>query len=314
MKKKTCVIVGGAGFIGSAIARELSKQGAFIKIVDDLSSGDMKKIPEGVAFYKLDISLPQAVTALEAIFTGADYVFHLAAKLSVPESIQDPVLYHKTNIDGMQNVVEAAKAAGVHKVIFSSSSAVYGDIEKSPTTEADKVQPKSPYALHKAYGEQLLKLYSELYNLKSVSLRYFNVYGPGHRDKGAYAPVVALFVKQFYDNVPLTVCGDGKQTRDFIHIHDVVRANIAAAMADTDGAEVFNIGSGQDTSVLRLAEMFGAEVTHVEARLEPKFSKADITKAAELLNWSPTISIEEGVGDFLRYPKLRFDIDTKLYV
>jgi len=304
MKNKLCVIIGGAGFIGHHLVQKLRIDGAKVIIVDDLSSGHMKRVPDAVAFYKLDISLPQSVTALHAIFQDADYVFHLAAKLSVPESIADPLSYHKTNIDGTQNVLEAARLAKVKKVVFSSSSAIYGDADKYPTQEEDPANPKSPYALHKYYGEQLCQLYWKMYQTPSVCLRYFNVYGIGNRHSGAYAPVIALFIKQYYDQLPLTICGDGKQTRDFIHVSDVVSANIKAALSeDVNEGEVFNIGSGVDTSVLRLAEMFACEVTHLPARLEPKFSKADNSKAREKLGWAPKVTVEEGVGEFLKYPK-----------
>lgn len=302
MKGKTCAVVGGAGFIGHHIVNQLIKEGANVRIIDDLSSGNMKRVPEGSMFFKIDIGLPQSATSLEAAFNGVDYVFHLAAKISVPESIADPVGYSRTNVQGMQHVMEAARKAGVKRVVFSSSSAVYGDTDVVPTTEKEAPNPKSPYALHKLYGEHLCKLYSKIYDLETVCLRYFNVYGIGNRHKGAYAPVIALFVQQYYDEELLTVCGDGKQTRDFIHVDDVVRANIAAALSRKCGnAETLNVGTGIETSVLRLVELFGKEATFLPARLEPKFSRADISLTQSLLDWSPTKTVEEGVHFFMTH-------------
>lgn len=293
MPKKISVVTGGAGFIGSHLADALLEEGYEVRVVDNLSGGKREKVPIEAEFFELDVN---DTAALTKIMSGAEFVFHLAALPRVQYSIEHPLETNRANVDGTVSVLTAARDAGVKRVIYSASSSAYGDQEVMPLTEDMPASPKSPYGLQKYIGELYCRVFSEIYGLQTVSLRYFNVYGPGASAEGAYALVIAKFLKQRAEGSPMTITGDGTQTRDFTHVRDVVHANILAAHSQKVGkGEVINIGAGQNASVSRVAELIGGPVAHIAARLEPHDTLADHTRAKELLGWEPTVSLEEGI-------------------
>jgi UDP-glucose 4-epimerase len=260
-----------------------------------LAAGTLpERFHEGAVYHKIDVLNP----ALKTICMGALYIFHTSALPRVQFSIQNPYDTHEANITGTLCVLLAAKEAGVEKVIYSASSSAYGDQDTMPLVETMSARPKSPYGLQKYVGELYCQTFSEVYGVPTVSLRYFNVYGPGASADGAYALVISKFLKQRLEDIPLTITGDGMQTRDFTHVRDVVRANILAAQSTQVGkGETINIGAGNNVSVRRIAELIGGPVEHVPARLEPHDTLADNARAKELLGWEPTISIEEGIAE-----------------
>ncbi|MEK7114242.1 MAG: NAD-dependent epimerase/dehydratase family protein, partial [Patescibacteria group bacterium] len=223
--KKIAVVTGGAGFIGSHLAAALLAEGYTVKVVDNLSSGKREKVPKGSLFFEQDVN---DTAALTNVMVGTETVFHLAALPRVQFSIEHPIESNKANVDGTVSVLKAAQDAGVKRVVYSASSSAYGDQEVMPLTEDMPASPKSPYGLQKYIGELYCRLWSEVYGLPTVSLRYFNVYGPGASAEGAYALVIAKFLSQRALGEPMTITGDGTQTRDFTHVRDIVRANILA--------------------------------------------------------------------------------------
>ncbi len=295
MKGKKVVVTGGAGFIGSHIVEALIKEGADVHILDNLSGGKLEKVHKGATFHNKDI---RRIKEIEPIFERAHYVFHLAALPRVQYSIDFPIETFEANTLGTLHVLDASRRAKVMRVVYSASSSAYGDQEKMPLTEDMPAHPKSPYGLHKYEGELMSRLYSEVYGLPTVSLRYFNVYGPGIDPEGSYPLAIAKFLKQRSQGKPLTVTGDGTQTRDFTHVRDVVQANLLAALSEKVGmGEVINIGRGKNVSILKVAELIGGPVTFIPARLEPKNTLADNSRARELLGWVPTVSFEEGIAE-----------------
>ncbi|MFB6226547.1 MAG: NAD-dependent epimerase/dehydratase family protein, partial [Candidatus Paceibacteria bacterium] len=234
---------------------------------------------------------------IESYFKNVDVVFHLAAEPRVPISIENPKNTHQINVGGTVNVLEAARENGVDDLIFSSSAAVYGDQEDLPISEQAELNYKAPYGLHKIIGERYTQLYSEVYDIDTVSLRYFNVYGPRKTAEGGYPMVIPIFLRQKQQGKPLTIVGDGKQTRDYVHVEDVVLANITAWKSDIESGEVFNIGTGTQTSVNEIAAIVGGETTQIPEREgEIRFSEADIDKAREKLDWKPQVGFEEGMS------------------
>lgn len=297
MTGQTAVVTGGAGFIGSHLVRELLDQGAKVRVIDNLVRGKKENIDIRATFYPVSVLDKEA---LRIAFHNVDFVFHLAALPSVPESIAEPQNTFETNVIGTQNVLEIAREKGVFKVILSSSCAVYGDPINYPTSEDAAKNPLSPYALHKLMAEQMLKVYADVYTMDTCSLRYFNVYGPGQYDSGAYAPVIAYFLKQKKEGVALGIVGSGEQTRDFVHVKDVVAANIkAASTRDFTGGDIVNIGSGKEITVNALAAMIGGDTVKLPKRLEIERSLADISKAKRVLDWEPTVSLEDGLAELM---------------
>lgn len=293
--KKIAVVTGGAGFIGSHLASALLAEGYGVRVVDNLSGGQREKVPAGAEFFELDVNDTKVLTD---IMRGVEFVFHFAALPRVQYSIEHPLETHAANVDGTVSVLTAAKDARVKRVIYSASSSAYGDQAVMPLTEDMPANPKSPYGLHKYIGELYCRVWSDVYGLPTVSLRYFNVYGPGASAEGAYALVIAKFLKQRLEGKPMTITGDGTQTRDFTHVRDVVRANMLAAQSEHVGkGEVINIGAGRNASVLKIAELIGGPVEHIPPRLEPHDTLADASRARELLGWEPTVSLEEGIAE-----------------
>lgn len=297
MKEKV-IVTGGAGFIGSYVTKKLVKDGYDVFVIDNLLSGKVENIPKEVNFLKLDV---RNLKDIEPVFKDAKYVFHLAAIPSVQYSIENPIETNDINVNGTLNVLIAAKNAKVMRVVYSASSSVYGDVKKIPTTESEKAMPKSPYALQKYVGELYCKMFSEIYEIETVCLRYFNVYGVGQPSVGAYASVIAKFSDLKKQNKPLTIIGDGNQTRDFVNVLDVAEANILAAISERVGkGESINIGTGKKYSVNEIAKIIGGPVTNLPPRIEPKDSLADITHAKFLLNWEPKIKLENGLKELLQ--------------
>lgn len=288
------LVTGGAGFIGSHITDALINADYETHILDDLSTGKKENINPKAIFHHADI---RSYKEIEPIFSGVDYVFHLAALPRVVPSIQDPQTSHDINVNGTLNVLLAAKNNKAKRVVFSSSSSVYGNADKLPFHEDMPANPMSPYALQKYFGERMCRLFSEIYELETVVLRYVNVYGPRYPKEGPYALVIGKFLEQRKIGGPLTIVPDGKQSRDFVHAYDVARANILAAESQKAGfGEIINIAGGRNYSVLEIADLIGGPKVFIEPRLEVKHTLEDISKARELLGWKPEVSFDEGIS------------------
>ncbi|HEY9585370.1 MAG TPA: NAD-dependent epimerase/dehydratase family protein [Candidatus Paceibacterota bacterium] len=294
---KIAVVTGGAGFIGSHLVDELIRRGYAVRVVDNLIAGKKENIHPDAEFFKVDI---RNMEALRPIMDGATFVFHLAALPRVQYSIEQPVETHDVNVNGTLNVLLAARDANVKRVVYSASSSAYGDQETMPLHEEMLAQPLSPYGLHKYIGEQYARVFSVVYGLPTVSLRYFNAYGSRFDPEGAYALVIGKFLKLRKNGEPLPVTGDGEQTRDFTHVRDIVSANLLAAESKNVGkGEVVNIGAGREVSINHIAKLVGGRVTHIPARLEPRRTLADNTRAKKLFGWEPRVLLEDGIAELL---------------
>jgi len=290
------VVTGGAGFIGSHLVAELVKRGFDVHVVDNFAGGRMEsRIHPKATYHNVDI---RDYEALAPIVAGASYIFHEAALPRVQFSIEHPQETFSVNVEGFVSVLRAAHEGGVKRVVYAASSSAYGDQVKMPLSEDLPAQPKSPYGLQKYIGELSCRVWSDVYGLSTVSLRYFNVYGPNFDPNGPYALVIGKFLLQKSKGQPLTITGDGTHTRDFTHVRDIVRANMLAMESTKVGkGEVLNIGAGRNVSVNEVAAMVGGPVVHVEPRLEPAHTLADTTRARELLGWEPTIKLEDGIAE-----------------
>jgi nucleoside-diphosphate-sugar epimerase len=294
------LITGGAGFIGTNLAIQLLKDGHAVRILDNYSGGKIEsRFQDGVEYVEGDIrNMQNLVSAMQ----GIDGVFHMAALPRVVYSVEHPEETHDVNVNGTLNVLLAARDHGVKRVIFSSSSSASGDQprEAYPLKEDGfEKKPLAPYALHKLIGEHYFRLFAELYGLQTVSLVYFNVYGPHCDPNGAYALVIGKFLQQRKNGEPMTIRGDGEMYRDYTHVSDVVRANILAMSKEGVGhGEIINVGFGHPYSVNQLAEFIGGPTVNVPALPgEMKYTEADNTKARELLGWEPSITLEEGIAE-----------------
>ena len=293
------VVVGGAGFIGSNIVDKLVEQNHEVVIIDNLSTGKMENVNPRASVEYIDISNENECPCMVEIMSGADSVFLLAAKARVQPSIENPVEYEMNNTIGTLNVLKCASDAGVKRVVYSASSSAYGNTDKLPSVESDPVNPLSPYGAQKYYGEVMCKMFSEVYGLETVSLRYFNIYGERQNVGGAYAMVIGIFADQKLRGEVMTINGDGEQRRDFTYVGDVVNANILASQSEKVGnGEVINIGNGDNRSINDIADMIGGERIHREPVIEPKETLADNSLAEELLGWKPTQNIEDWVPGY----------------
>ena len=291
-KSETYLVTGGAGFIGTNLVNSLVQTGIKVIVIDNLVAGNADRLPKEVNFNKVDIRDTKLLTEL---MKGVDVVIHLAALPRVQYSIEFPQETQEVNVNGTLSVLQAAKSSGVKRVVFAASSAAYGDQEKLPLSPNNPSEPKSPYALHKLMGEQLLKLYSDIFKIETVSLRFFNVYGPHQDPTGPYALVIGKFLQQKREARPLTVTGDGEQTRDFMCLTLLVIKSATTGELE----RVLNVGYGKQTSINDLVKVIGGDVKYVASRIEPRHTWADITLTKDLLGWDPTISLEEGLSDLL---------------
>lgn len=288
------IVTGGAGFIGSHIVNQLVDAGHEVVVIDSLINAGEDNLNPKASLVVLDISDDDQVTGMTNTMKGADAVFHLAALPRVQPSIEDPQLFNKVNVGGTVNVLMAAKDAKVKRVVYSASSAAYGDATQFPTSEEHPTDPLSPYGLQKLIGEQYCRVFYHCYGLETVSLRYFNVFGERMSLEGAYCLVMGIFANQRLNGKPMTIVGDGEQRRDFTYVGDIARANILAATSDKVGkGEVINIGNGNNISVNQIADLIGGERVNIADRIEPKQTLADNTKAKNLLGWQPTVSVEQ---------------------
>jgi len=293
------VVVGGAGFIGSNIVDKLIEQNHEVVVIDNLSTGKRENINPKVQLEYMDISDPKQDKNMTEVMKGADSVFLLAAKARVQPSIENPVEYETNNTIGTLNVLKSASDAGVRRVVYSASSSAYGNTDKLPSVESDPVNPMSPYGAQKYYGEVMCKMFSEVYGLETVSLRYFNIYGERQNVGGAYAMVIGIFVDQLLNGNPMTITGNGEQRRDFTYVGDVVNANILASQSENVGkGEVINIGNGDNRSINELADMIGGDIVNIAPVIEPRETLANNSKAEELLGWKPTQNIEDWIPKY----------------
>jgi nucleoside-diphosphate-sugar epimerase len=294
------LVTGGAGFIGTNIVKRLLKDGHQVRVLDNYSAGDFERFPERkldrVEYINGDI---RNIDDVRKSVVGVDGVFHEAAVPRVPYSVEHPDITNEHNITGTVNVLTTARDAKVKRVLFATSSSVYGgDKGEVALVEDMEKAPKSPYALQKLAGQEYCRLFYELYGLETVSLCYFNIYGPFMDPEGAYALVIGKFLRQRQNNEPMTICGDGEYFRDYTHVDDAVEANILAMTGPKVGkGEMINIGNHQPVSVNQLAELIGGPTKKIDPRLgDVRYSKADNTRAKELLGWEPKISLEDGVA------------------
>ncbi|MFB6353105.1 MAG: NAD-dependent epimerase/dehydratase family protein [Halobacteriales archaeon] len=297
----TVLVTGGAGFIGSHLVDALVGDNA-VRVLDDLSAGDRQRLPDAAALVEGDVRDPATVREAAA---GADVVFHEAALVNVERSVEDPGESQAVNVGGTLNVLEAARETGA-RVVLASSAAIYGRPERLPVAEDDPKRPRSPYGLDKLAADHYARLYHELYGVETVALRYFNVYGP-RQTGGPYSGVIGIFTRQALSGEPVSVHGDGTQTRDFVHVDDVVRANLAAATADAAGVAV-NVATGASVTVRELAEriveLAGSDsaITHVEPREgDVDRSRADVSRAAEVLGYAPSVELDDGLADYIEW-------------
>ena len=300
IKGKRVLITGGAGFVGSHIASALAPENEVI-LLDDLSSGRKENI-SGIKAELMIGSIRDADKVREAM-QGVDIVFHEAAIASVPKSIKDPISCNQVNVCGTLRILTEAREAKVGKVVFASSSAVYGDTPSEMKRETDLPSPISPYAVTKLTGEHYCNNFWLNFRLPTCSLRYFNIFGPRQDPSSDYAAVVPRFIRAALDGMPLTVFGDGENTRDFVYIDDVVQANILAALDTEHNGQVFNVASQVRVSIRQLAEMVVRKVPSADGRIEHKdarigdilHSLADISKARRDLGYSPRFDLEKGL-------------------
>ena len=293
------VVVGGAGFIGSNLVDKLIENKNEVIIIDNFTTGKKSNLNPKASVLKLDVSNISNYDKIVYSMSGADTVFMLAAKARVQPSIENPLEYEINNTIGTLNILKCASDAKVRRFVYSASSSAYGDSKKLPLKENFDANPMSPYGAQKFYGEVMCKVFAKVYQIQTVSLRYFNVYGERQNIDGAYALVMGIFVHQRLNNQPMTINGDGEQRRDFTYVGDVVNANILASSSENVGnGEVINIGNGDNRSVNQIAEMIGGPKIHLDPILEPNETLADNSLAKKLLNWEPTQKIEDWVKKY----------------
>ena len=294
------VVTGGAGFIGSNLVDKLIDDDHEVYIIDNLSTGKIDNCNDKAIFYNIDISDEKNLMSLKEIFSDADTVFHCAASARVQPSILNPIKFEKNNTIGLINSLKCSVDSNVRRFIYSASSSAYGPTDKLPSKETDNINPISPYAAQKYYGEVVCKMFSEVYKIETISLRYFNVYGENQNLGGAYATVIGIFLNQLKNNQPLTINGNGEQLRDFTYVGDVVRANILASKSTKVGnGEVVNIGRGKNISINSVANIIGKSFKYMPAVKEPFANLASIEKAKTLLNWEPKIDLVDWLKNYL---------------
>jgi nucleoside-diphosphate-sugar epimerase len=295
------LVTGGAGFIGSHLTEELARRGERVRVVDNLATGKRQNLAHvaGVEFLQGDLADP--AVARQAV-DGVDFVLHQAAIPSVPRSVQDPLTSHVANVDATLNLLIAARDAHVKRVVYAGSSSAYGDTPTLPKVETMPTGPLSPYALQKLVGEQYCQMFTRLYGLETVTIRYFNVFGPRQDPSSPYSGVISLFISALCEGRRPTIYGDGEQTRDFTYVANVVQGVLKATAAPTANGEVINVATGGRISINTL---FQTVRTLVDARVDPIYSparagdvrdsQADIGKARQLLGYEPDVTFDEGL-------------------
>ncbi len=308
----SCLVTGGAGFIGSNLVRALLAQGHSVRVLDNFSTGRHENLAELKADIDLQTGDLRDTDALFDAVLGVHHIFHLGALPSVARSVTDPLSTHEVNVTGTLNLLLAAREAGVERVIFSSSSSVYGNTEELPKREDMLPNPLSPYALSKLTGEHYLRIFWELYGLRTYSLRYFNVFGPRQDPASHYAAVIPLFVQAYQRGDAPRIHGDGEQTRDFTFVDDVVAGNLCCMSAADDAAGgVYNLAWGNRTSINELARDIGALMKQTATPVhEPpregdvRDSQADSSRARKALNWTPQVTFEDGLKQTVEWFKV----------
>jgi len=301
-RRLTTLVTGGAGFIGSHLVERLLENDHRVIVLDNFSTGRIENLNQiedksRLSVHHVDVSRHMEI---KPFVEDVDWVFHLAALANIVPSIQQPLTYHKANVDGTIAVLEAARAAGIKRFVYAASSSCYGIPDQFPTPETAAIRPMYPYALTKYLGERYVLHWHKVYQLPCVSLRLFNVYGPRARTTGAYGAVFGVFLAQKLAGKPFTVVGDGTQTRDFTYVTDVVNAFVQAAESEIEG-EVLNVGSGNTYSINHLVNLLGGDMVHIPKRPgEPDCTFADIRKISQMLGWRPRVSFEDGVQIMLQ--------------
>lgn len=297
------LVTGAAGFIGSHLCDLLLREGHDVVALDDLSTGRERNLAAAAGhprfrFVRADI---RDLGQIQPEFEGIDWVLHLAGRSDIVPSIEQPTEYFDVNVKGTLNVLEAAKHYGIKRFVYTASSSCYGIAKTYPTPESAPVQPEYPYALTKAMGEELVMHWAKVYQLPALSLRLFNVYGPRSRTNGAYGAVFGVFLAQILKGLPVTIVGDGTQTRDFTFVTDVASAFLAAANSSVTG-QIFNVGSGGHYSVNHLVDLLGCERSYIPKRPgEPDCTFADTSRIREALGWAPQVAFEAGVKVMLSH-------------
>ena len=295
---KTSLVTGGCGFIGSHIVDELISLGHNVRVIDDLSAQENEEFyyNEKASYWKKDISKDDC----GSVFSGVDYVFHLAARSRIQPTIKSPGECFEVNVVGTQRVLEWARLNSISKIVYSSTSSLYGQQNSIPFQPNMPSYCLNPYSMSKRMGEQVCKLYFQLYGLESIVLRYFNVYGPREPVKGHYAPVIGLFKRQSRMGKKVTIVGDGLQKRDFTYIEDVVSANICAINSSIEH-DIYNVGTGQNYKIIEVANMISnsSGYLHIDERpAEVRETLADISKTTRDLGWSPKWSLEDKINEY----------------
>ena len=297
------LVTGGAGFLGAALAKRLADDGHEVRVIDDLSAGDPARLNDKVLFTRGDVNdRPKLWTLLQ----GVDCVYHLAARVSVAESILYPREYNATNVGGTVSVMEAMRDVGVRRVVLASSGAVYGESGEQPLKETHPPDPASPYAVSKLAAEYYVGTIGKLWGIETVALRIFNTYGPGQPLPAAHPPVIPRFLKQALNGASVVAFGDGRQTRDYVYLTDVVHALTAAAFASGVDRQIINVGSGAETSVRELvntlSHLLGKPIDAIYNNTESggvSRMRADLTQAAALLNYAPRVALADGLRRML---------------
>jgi UDP-glucose 4-epimerase len=295
MVTKKAIVTGGAGFIGSHIVDYLLAKGWHVKVIDNESAETHDKFywNKNSENHEEDICDYESI---RPIFDGVDFVFHLAAESRIQPTLDNPILAAEVNTVGTCTILQCAKEAGVKRVVYSSTSASYGLVNEIPNVESMATDCLNPYSVSKVSGEEFCKIYTNLFGLETVVLRYFNVYGERQPLIGQYAPVIGLFLKQKKEGKPMTIIGDGLQRRDFTYVKDVVNANFLSSQSNHVSGEVINIGTGENYSILELAQEIGGDYEFIEPRKgELRESLADNSKAKKLLKWNPKTNLKEWI-------------------
>ena len=296
------LVTGGCGFIGSHMVDRLLNEGHSVRVIDNLSTGRLKNLEHQKDNPKLSVHI-HSITDFESIlplFEDVDQVFHLAALADIVPSIEKPMEYHHSNVNGTISVLEACRKHHVKRIIYAASSSCYGIPDTYPTNENAPIRAQYPYAVTKYLGEEYCMYWHKVYNMNITSMRFFNVFGPRSRTSGTYGAVFGVFLAQKINNKPFTVVGDGKQTRDFTFVTDIVDACYTAAQNTQCVGEILNVGSGNTYSVNKLVELLGGEITYIPKRPgEPDCTFADTSKIKSLLGWTAKVPFEEGVKRML---------------